>query len=118
MYKRIGIFIALCSFSQGYAETNMELLDPTHPYTMKSEGDNSGSLLQSLRLCSVLNSEGRKVAIINDHPYQIGEPVINNYKVSDIQRNHVVLAGPDGNFILNFPILDKTNTVQKVGNKP
>jgi len=115
VYKQTLLCISILISAVGVAD----LADPTKPYDTKDATESTRTqALQTLQLSSIINSQGRKVAIINNKAYQVGESVMKDYTVLDIQRSFVVLSGPDGNFNLKFPLLDKTSTDQKVGDKP
>ena len=116
MYNIPWMWMGLLLSTAAYAVVDVG--DPTRPYDVKFEETVSKVALDSLQLNSVISSDGRKVAIINNQAYQIGEEVVDGYKLLEIQRSHVVLRGPGGNLQLSFPILEKTSVEKKVGDKP
>ena len=82
------IIIAMITMSVGPTLAT-ELQDPMAPFT--AAGSSPGSAKNSLVLSAIIISEQRRVAIINDQPYQIGYR-FRGYELTAIEAHSVEIT--------------------------
>jgi hypothetical protein len=101
------IVIALIAMSAGPTLAT-ELQDPMAPFT--ATGSGPGSTANRLVLSAIIISEQRRVAIINDQPYQIGYR-FRGYELTAIEANSVEITrdGTSRTLRLGVENMEKSN---------
>lgn len=108
MLKPISWLAFLCwgAGSLAFAETSLQLSDPTRPQnyiaTKNTEGLSSDKSTNNLILTAVLYSSKRHVAIINQRLLNVGD-TIAGFEVETIRPNEVILKG--SNTVVRIPLL-------------
>lgn len=96
MYKIMLVLLVL--FLSQYA--NSQQIDPTRPFGALASA-NSGSKATALVLQSVIQSDNKRKAIINDQVLYIGDRY-NGFELIAINANGVVLDSPQGRMELSL----------------
>lgn len=98
------IFLTLTAFATTFR-------DPTMPPDYS--GDTPTYVEGQFQLQSILISSNRRIAVINNHFYTVGDVVEQQYKLIAINDDHIILLGPKGKQI-TLQILPEI--VKKVSN--
>ena len=105
MFKPITLFCLITMLISSTLAS--DLTDPMAPFSAAASGPGGATSNNDLVLSAIIIGKHRRVAIINDQPYQLGYP-IKDYELTAIEPHSVQITrdGTNRTLVLGAPPLE------------